>query len=152
MHVFLCDSILRLVQFYTEEWKTFFLLIIMCVIHSLQINYTFSLLSSQSSCCQLSFSIHGRFVDTKIQGCSSLIKNCMCVCICAWACHFSHVWLLRPYGVPSPPGYGGHVILQARIPEWVPTSSSRGSSRPRDWTTSLTPPALSGEIFTASTT
>ena len=34
----------------------------------------------------------------------------------------------------SPPGSSVHRILQARILEWVVTSSSRGSSRPRDWT------------------
>ena len=34
----------------------------------------------------------------------------------------------------SPPGSSVHGILQARILEWVAISSSRGSSRPRDWT------------------
>ena len=34
----------------------------------------------------------------------------------------------------SPPGSPLHGILQARILEWVAISSSRGSSRPRDWT------------------
>ena len=34
----------------------------------------------------------------------------------------------------SPPGSSVHGILQARILEWVPISSSRGSSRPRNWT------------------
>ena len=34
----------------------------------------------------------------------------------------------------SPPGSSIHGILQARILEWVAISSSRGSSRPRDWT------------------
>ena len=32
------------------------------------------------------------------------------------------------------PGFSVHGILQARIPEWVAISSSRGSSWPRDWT------------------
>ena len=32
----------------------------------------------------------------------------------------------------SPPGSSVHGILQARILEWVATSSSKGSSRPRD--------------------
>ena len=31
-----------------------------------------------------------------------------------------------------PPGSSVHVILQARIPEWVAISYSRGSSQPRD--------------------
>ena len=34
----------------------------------------------------------------------------------------------------SPPGSSVHGTLQARIPEWVAFSSSRGSSRPRDQT------------------
>ena len=34
----------------------------------------------------------------------------------------------------SPPDFSGHGISQARILEWVATSSSRGSSWPRDWT------------------
>ena len=34
----------------------------------------------------------------------------------------------------SPPGASVHGILQARILEWVAMSSSRGSSRLRDWT------------------
>ena len=34
----------------------------------------------------------------------------------------------------SPPGFSVHVILQARVVEWVAISSSRGSSRPRDQT------------------
>ena len=34
----------------------------------------------------------------------------------------------------SPPGSSVHGILQARILEWVAISSSRGSSRSRDWT------------------
>ena len=32
----------------------------------------------------------------------------------------------------SPPGFSVHGILQARMLEWVPLPSSRGSSRPRD--------------------
>ena len=34
----------------------------------------------------------------------------------------------------SPPGSPVHGILQARILEWVPMPSSRGSAQPRDWT------------------
>ena len=34
----------------------------------------------------------------------------------------------------SPPGSSVQVILQARILEWVAMPSSRGSSRPREWT------------------
>ena len=34
----------------------------------------------------------------------------------------------------SPPSSSVHGISQARTPEWVSVSSSRGSSQPRDWT------------------
>ena len=34
----------------------------------------------------------------------------------------------------SPPGFSAHVILQARILEWVVSSFSKGSSQPRDQT------------------
>ena len=52
----------------------------------------------------------------------------------------------------SPPGSSVHGIVWARILEWAAMSSSRGSSRPRDWPTSFVSPALSGEFFIASTT
>ena len=42
----------------------------------------------------------------------------------------------------SPLGSFVHGILQARIPEWVAVSSSRGSSRPRTESLSLMSPAL----------
>ena len=38
-------------------------------------------------------------------------------------------------------------ILQARILEWVAIPFSRGSSRPRDRTMSLTSPAFAGRFF-----
>ena len=34
----------------------------------------------------------------------------------------------------SPPGSSVHGILQARMPEWVAMSFSKGSSQPREWT------------------
>jgi len=46
--------------------------------------------------------------------------------------------LCDPMGCSSP-GSSVHGILQARILEWVAMPSSKGSSRPRDWTQS---PAL----------
>ena len=52
----------------------------------------------------------------------------------------------------SPPGSSLHGVLQARRLEWVAMPSSRGSSRPRDPTESLTSPALSGGFFTTSAT
>ena len=51
----------------------------------------------------------------------------------------------------SPPGSSVHGISQARILEWVATSSSKGSSRPRDQT-HPTPPSLAGGFFTTSAT
>ena len=59
---------------------------------------------------------------------------------------FSRVWLcdLKDH---SPPGSSVHGILQARILEWAVMPSSRGSSGPRDQTSSvsLLSPALAGE-------
>ena len=52
----------------------------------------------------------------------------------------------------SPPGFSGHGILQVRILEWVAMPFSRGSSRPRDRSTSPTAPALAGGFFTTSAT
>ena len=47
----------------------------------------------------------------------------------------SHVQLfVTPWTERSPPGSSVHGILQARILEWVASSSFRGSSRPRDQT------------------
>ena len=40
--------------------------------------------------------------------------------------------LCYPMGC-SPPGSSFHGIFQARILEWIAISTSRGSSRPRDW-------------------
>ena len=47
----------------------------------------------------------------------------------------------------SPPGSCVHGISQARILEWVAISCSRGSSQPRDRTSSLASPALAGRFF-----
>ena len=81
-------------------------------------------------------------------------------CVCVLSC-LSHVWLFAtlqtvacqvslsmgfsrkeycsglacPHpGDCSPPGSSVHGILQARILQWVAMPSSRGSSKPRDWT------------------
>ena len=46
----------------------------------------------------------------------------------------SRVWLCDPQDC-SPPGSSSvYGIAQARVLEWLAISSSRGSSRPRDWT------------------
>ena len=52
----------------------------------------------------------------------------------------------------SPPGSSFHGILQASILEWLPCSSSRGSSQPRNQTVVLTSPALAGKFFTTRAT
>ena len=61
-------------------------------------------------------------------------KICVCVYVCG-CCLVSKSCpiLLRPHGL-YPPGSSVHWISQARIPEWVVNSFSRGSSRPRDQT------------------
>ena len=48
----------------------------------------------------------------------------------------------------SPPGSSVHGNFQARTLDWVAISSSRGFSRPRDWTVSPVFPALTGRFFT----
>ena len=70
---------------------------------------------------------------------------CVCVCVCARARVLSHVWRCDPMDC-SLPGSFVHGISQLRILEWFAVSSSRGSSQPRDGTTSLMSPALAGEL------
>ena len=65
--------------------------------------------------------------------------------------HFSHVWLCDPMGC-SLWGSSVHGILQARILEWVPISSSGDVPDPGIEPASLTFPALAGKFFTTSTT
>ena len=50
----------------------------------------------------------------------------------------------------SPPGASGHGILQARILEWAVLPSSRGSSRPRDWSGISCSSCTGGRFFTAA--
>ena len=52
---------------------------------------------------------------------------CVCTHTCVRLCDAMH---------SSTPGSSVHAIFQERILEWVAMSSSRGSSRPRDWTLS----------------
>ena len=49
----------------------------------------------------------------------------------------------------SLPGSSDCGILQARILEWVAMPSSRGNSRPRDWTCSSSSSCIAGGFFTA---
>ena len=52
--------------------------------------------------------------------------QCLCVLVVSNS--------LRPHGLYRLPGFSVHGIIQARMPEWVAISPSRGSSWPRDWT------------------
>ena len=65
-----------------------------------------------------------------------------------WSCSAvqSCVTLCDPMD-QSPPGCSVCGISQASILEWIAISSSRGSSRPRDWPTSPASPALPGRFF-----
>ena len=68
------------------------------------------------------------------------------VCVCAQSC--------PALGEPmdcSPSGSSIHGIFEARILHWA-TSSSRGSSQPRNWTRVLWSSALAGGFLTTSTT
>ena len=56
-------------------------------------------------------------------------QRVVCCCLVAKSC----LSLCDPMGC-SQPGSSVHGILQARILEWAAVSFSRGSSRPRDWT------------------
>ena len=73
------------------------------------------------------------------------LNDWLCVCMCAQSC-------LTLCGLMdcSPWGSSVHGISHPRILEWVAISSSRGSSRLRDQTSSLASPALAGKFFTTS--
>ena len=53
------------------------------------------------------------------------------VCVCVWLLVAQLCSTLQPIDC-SMPGSSVHGILQASIPEWVATPSSRGSCHPRD--------------------
>ena len=57
-----------------------------------------------------------------------------CVCVCVLV--LRHVWLCHPMGwnLPGFSVLNSHVILQARMLEWVAIPFSRGSCQPRDRT------------------
>ena len=52
----------------------------------------------------------------------------------------------------SPPGFSIHEVLQAGILEWVAVSSSKASSRPRNWTCVCYMSTLAGGFFTTNAT
>ena len=72
---------------------------------------------------------------------------CVCVCMsnCVQLCNLMNCSL---------PGISIHGIFQARILEWVATSYSKGSSRPRDGThvSCVSCIIISCRLFTTSTT
>ena len=57
-----------------------------------------------------------------------MMKCCCCCCFQS----LSSVWLFCNPMYCSPPGSSVHRISQSRIPDWVATSFSRGSSEPKD--------------------
>ena len=54
---------------------------------------------------------------------------------------------LKPHGLP---GSSVHGIFQARLLQWVVISFSRGSSRPRDWTSVSYVSCTAGKFFTCT--
>ena len=74
-----------------------------------------------------------------------VLALCVCVCVCIYVCARArmhvcvhvltqlHPTLCDPRDC-GPPGSSVHVILQARILEWVAISYSKGSSQPREQT------------------
>ena len=81
----------------------------------------------------------GRALSRKRQGNHSLLQLCVCAQLCLILCD--------PMDC-GPPGSPVHGILQARILEWVAISSSRGSSRPRDWARVSHVSFTAGKFFT----
>ena len=69
-----------------------------------------------------------------------------------WVWEYVHICsVVSDYLLPNdPPDSSVHGVFQAGILEQIATPSSRGSSQPRDWTTSLVSPALAGGFFTTA--
>ena len=74
----------------------------------------------------------------------SNVYFCACVCVCVQL--FATPWTVAHQA----PLY--IVIFQTRILEWVAISSSRGSSRPKDWIHIFCVSCIAGRFFTTSTT
>ena len=70
-------------------------------------------------------------------------QHILLLCVCVLVAQ-SCPTLWDPMGY-SPPGSSVHGIFQARIPEWLAISFSRGSSSPRDWTWVS---CIAGRLFT----
>ena len=114
----------------------------------LQLDHVLSeLLTMTHPCCVAlhgmliaSLSYTSPFTETRLWPMKNK-KICIRVCVCIYIYEHTHslqssLTLCDPMDC-SPPGASVHGILQARILEWVDISYSRGSSGPRDWTTSL---------------
>ena len=84
------------------------------------------------------------FMDHGLTYMFLIITLCwLCVCVCAQSC-------LTVYDLMdcNPPGSSVHGIFQARLLEQVATSSSRGSSQPRDKTLCLSLALADGFFIT----
>ena len=75
----------------------------------------------------------------------NLFKHMCCAVLCLVAQFCLTLWDPMDCSLPGPSVHG---ILQARIQEWVAMHSSRGSSKPRDWTQVS---CIAGEFFTIKT-
>ena len=76
------------------------------------------------------------------------------VCVCVYVCVFTHAQSCPTLCDPmdcSPPSSSVHEILQASILAWVASSSSRGSSWPRDQTHFSFISCMAGGFLTTST-
>ena len=76
---------------------------------------------------------------------------CVCVSLCMYVKSLQSCLTLCNAVDCSLPGFFVHGILQARTLKWVAVPSSRGSSPPRDQTTSLMSPPLTSGFFATST-
>ena len=89
--------------------------------------------------------------------CGRLLQSCLTLCNptdcqVSLSMGFSRqeYWSGLPCHLPgdcSPPGSSVHGILQGRILEWVAMLSSRGSSKPRDWTCTSYVPSTGRQVL-----
>ena len=92
----------------------------------------------------------GKIHATRILTQTALLAPALCVCVCVCVCVLaaqSCPTLCDPVDC-SPPDSSVHGISQTGILEWVAISSSRGSSRPRDWTCISHVSCVAGGFFT----
>ena len=82
--------------------------------------------------CLLIFILCWSIVELQCWVVSGVEQSDSVMCTCAKLLHLCLT--LCDHMDCRPPGSSVHGILQARILEWAAMPSSRGSSRPRDWT------------------